>query len=197
MLTPKFLYRASTLIALSLLLVGCSGLKFPSLDQMITNFGDSLPGIWRLATSASYILGMIFIFRGVYQLKLYGDLRTMMSTQTNFKATLMLFLVGAILIFYQPAYESFLMSSFGTSVQSPLAINTDGSGFGASTRVLLNFVQLVGFISFVRGWIYLAQSSNPSTHATAGKAMTHIIGGVLAMNIQGTADILKATFGIY
>lgn len=195
MITLKYVHRAISITVLCLFLVGCQGVQFPSIDQMITNLGSSLSGIWRLVTASSYILGMIFIFRGVYQLKLYGDLRTMMSTQTNFKATLMLFLVGAMLIFYQPATEVFMMSAFGTSKATPIGYGNHPLGISSSMGVILKFVQIIGFISFIRGWIYLTQASQGG-QSTFGKAITHIVGGILAINIEGTANVLQATFGI-
>lgn len=196
MIILKHVYKLITLIAFCFFLVGCQGVQFPAVDQMIANFGSSLSGIWRLVTGASYLLGIVFIFRGVYQLKLYGDLRTMMSTQTNFKATLMLFFVGAVLLFYQPATEMIMMSSFGTSNATPIGYSNSPLGLGASVRVVLKFVQIIGFVSFIRGWIYFTQA-NQGGQNHFGKAITHIVGGILAINIEGTADVLKASFGVF
>lgn len=176
-------------------LAGCSNVQFPQVQDMLANVESSLPGLWRLVSAASYLFGMVFILRGVYQLKVYGDMKTMMSTQTNIKATLMLFLVGAVLIFSQSMFQSLMVSTFGNPQITPLSYSTDSSGPGVSTRVILEIVQLVGFVSFIRGWIYLTQASQGG-HSNFGKAMTHIIGGLLAINIQGASNVLQATFGI-
>lgn len=178
------------------LLSGCQNASMPDVTNMLRTFNLSISGLWSLATSASYLLGIAFILRGVYQLKVYGDLRTMMSTQTNLKSTLVLFFVGAALIFSTNTLQTMMLTTFGYA--SPLEIRgVENKYFSAeSMQVILHFVQFIGLVSFIRGWIYLTQSQNSGGHHTFGKALTHIFGGVLAINIQGTSNVLKATFGL-
>jgi hypothetical protein len=57
--------------------------------------------------------------------------------------------------------------------------------------------QLVGLISFVRGWNILRNAIEGVGQATVPQGLTHIIGGVLAMNISGFMVALDATLGIH
>jgi intracellular multiplication protein IcmC len=189
------MYNIIMMFVLSMFLVGCQGGQFPSLDQFIVNFSASFSGIWKLITAASTLLGLMCFFRGIHGLKVYGDMRTMMSTQANLKATLMLLLVGTVLLFYKPATQMFMMSTFGTDTISPISYSNSQLGFGVVTmNAILKFVQIIGFVSFIRGWMYFTQP-NQGGQSHFGKALTHIIGGVLAINVQGTANVLQGTFG--
>ncbi|WP_342220705.1 hypothetical protein [Rickettsiella endosymbiont of Miltochrista miniata] len=182
-----------------LLLSGCGdSAKYASVEHMLLTMTDQFPNIYRLITALAYLMGIAFIFRGVYQLKVYGDLRTMMSVQTNFKATMMVFFAGTALLYAPTAFKSMMLSTFATTDV------TDPMGYGqvhnlstllASHAVLL-FVQLIGTISFIKGWVSLTHVSNPNGRSSMGKAVTHIVAGLLAINIEGTKEILKASFGM-
>lgn len=197
MLNIKPWIKLFVLVGLALLITGCQSVNMPKVEDMLTNFDKSLPGLWRLVTAGSYIMGIAFILRGVYALKVYGDLRTMMSTQTNLKSTLMLFLVGSALMFTDTIFRNVMMTTFGTTEVSPIGYQSSPLGFsGQSMHVILRFVQLIGLISFIRGWIALTQAQQPGGHSSMGKAFTHILGGTLAINIEGTRNVLMGTFGI-
>lgn len=62
----------------------------------------------------------------------------------------------------------------------------------ALTSVLI-FVQMLGVIAFFRGFLML-KSVGTGKDGQLGKAMTHILGGVLAINIQATVGMLARTF---
>jgi intracellular multiplication protein IcmC len=144
-------------------------------------------------TASAYLFGLVFIFRGVYGLKVYGDMRTMMSSGSNIKGPLILLLVGSALMFFPTTKSVFLETTFGVGQQTPLSYDSV-TGMDVQTfRALLGFVQLVGVISFVRGWIILAHSASPSSQSQFPKAIIHIIAGLLAINIQGTINVVNAT----
>lgn len=181
-----------------LLLSGCANVKFPKVESMLVNVTNEFPNIYRLITATAYLMGIAFIFRGVYQLKVYGDLRTMMSVQTNFKATMMVFFAGAALLYTPTAFKSMLLSTFATTtVTDPMSYQpAKGLWSPWASEAVLRFIQLIGTISFIRGWVFLTHTSNPNGRSTFGKAVTHIIAGLLAINIEGTREMLQASFGI-
>lgn len=190
--------RLIVLTTLCLLLSGCTNASWPDIQQMFNNIGQSVPPLWSMVVGLAYIFGLAFIMRGVYALKVYGDMRTQMSSSSNLKTPLVLLLVGSALIFLPTTKAMMLTTIFAYGDPMPLSyITSNPLWSGQSTQVLLRIVQLVGLIAFVRGWVYLAQttSHNPGQH-TFGKAMTHIIGGILAVNIEGTREVLMGTLGI-
>jgi intracellular multiplication protein IcmC len=179
-------------------LSGCSHVHYAHVESMLLTMSNQFPNIYRLITALSYLIGIAFIFRGIYQLKVYGDLRTMMSVQTNFKATMMVFFAGTALLYAPTAFKSMLLSTFATtSVTDPMSYVTASSlSTLLASQAVLRFIQLIGTISFIKGWISLTHVSNPNGRSTMGKAVTHIVAGLLAINIEGTKEMLEASIGM-
>ncbi|KAF5271536.1 hypothetical protein FQR65_LT05156 [Abscondita terminalis] len=180
-------------------ITGCgNGAQYASVETMLLHMTDQFPNIYRLITALAYLMGIAFIFRGVYQLKVYGDLRTMMSVQTNFKATMMVFFAGTALLYAPTAFNSMMLSTFATTdVKDPMSyMPVHNMSTLLASRAVLLFVQLIGTISFIKGWVSLTHTSNPNGRSSVGKAVTHIVAGLLAVNIEGTKEILQASFGM-
>jgi len=194
----KFICQLFAVGVLFTLAAGCSSnanSSFPTLQTMIINASSQFPAIWKLVTAAAYLMGIAFILRGVYQLKVYGDLRTMMSTQTNLKQTLIVLIVGTVLMYIPTAFQSAMVSTFGTSVPDVIPYKAEGEISAQAMNAIMKFVQLIGIISFIRGWVQLTHASQGG-HSSFGKGITHIIGGLLAVNIEGTRNALEATVGV-
>lgn len=190
--------KLSLLILSCLFVTGCTGLGAPTMQDMFANLAQSIPPIWNMVTAFAYLMGIALILRGVYALKVYGDMRTMMSSQSNLKIPLTLMIAGTALMFLPTMKAVMLTTIFAYSDPMPLSYTTSNPLWSAqSTLVLLRIVQLVGLIAFIRGWVYLAQTASGGGHSqhSFGKSMTHIIGGILAINIEGTKEVLQGTLG--
>lgn len=166
--------------------------------QMLVNLSAAYDPIMKMISGGAYTMGAAFAFMGIYQLKEYGEARTMMSSQTSLKAPLTYLIVAAVLVYLPTAVDILMMSSFGNT-GSPLTYSTAGGSAlvpADVTYAVLRLVQIVGLIAFIRGWVLLAQASKQGAQPALGKALTHIIGGILAINILGTKDVIGATFGV-
>jgi len=163
--------------------------------QMLTNLSRAYPDIWRLLTAACYIIGFAFAMRGVYYLKAYGEMRTMMASSTSLKTPVAFFIVAAVLIYIPTGFKVISQTVFGYS--SPLAYSDVTSGMNPVVlHAITGLISIIGLIAFIRGWLILvANAEHPGGQATLGKALTHIIGGLLAMNVLGVVDIIWNTFG--
>lgn len=181
-----------------LLLSGCENQNYPGIKSALLTITGEFPNIYRLITALAYLMGIAFIFRGVYQLKVYGDLRTMVSVQTNFRATMMFFLAGTALLYAPTAFKDMMLSTFATTdVKNPMSyVQAHDMSTLLALKAVLLFVQLIGTISFIKGWVSLTHVSNPNGRSTMGKAVTHIVAGLLAVNIEGTKQILQASLGL-
>lgn len=72
---------------------------------------------------------------------------------------------------------------------------TDPMGLGLAFTSVLLFVQMLGTIAVFRGFLMLWEATNKGAGSgLIGKSWTHIIGGVLAVNIQLTIATVAATF---
>lgn len=168
-------------------------------EDMLLNLQQSLPGLFHLAVGGAYLIGITMVFKGLYDLKQYGESRTMMSGQRDIKAPLFELMVGTLCIYSPTAFSSVMMSTFGYS--SVLSYNdmstSSGQAISPSAEVVLQIIQVIGVFAFVRGWVLLARSaSGAGQHGVFGKGLAHVFGGVFAINIVGTCNVIAATFGI-
>lgn len=164
---------------------------------MLVNLSKSFPALWKLVTAGCYVIGMGLAIRAIYYLKVYGELRTMMSTQSSLKVPVTYLLVSCVFLFIPTAFQTLTMTFFGTT--SPLGYEQVNSNINPVVLAALGgFVQLLGLVSFVRGWLQLVENAQSpgGGHASFGKALTHIIGGFLLLNIYGVANIVWNTFGV-
>jgi intracellular multiplication protein IcmC len=61
-------------------------------------------------------------------------------------------------------------------------------------RPLAIIIQVIGLIAFVRGWVLVARSaSQGQPPGGTGKGLIHVFGGILAINIVGTINMINNT----
>lgn len=167
-------------------------------EGALVQLSYSLPAVYKLVTGAAYIIGLAFAFKAIYSLKVYGEMRTMMASQTGLKEPLTYLVVAGILIYFPTGFALVMNTTFGYS--SPLQYSQWPGGVAGSYQTsfgaLLMLIQVIGVIAFVRGWMMLARGTGQgSAPGSFGKGMTHIIAGVLAMNVVGTAQVVQNTLG--
>jgi intracellular multiplication protein IcmC len=168
-----------------------------STTSMLANLAPSLVSIQNLLTGAAFIIGVAFLVRGVMALKQLGEQRSHMSPHHSIKEPLIFFLSGTMLLYLKDAINTFNMTLFGNT--SILAYNQLNSNFtsqlaNAGQNIIL-FVQVIGLIAFIRGWIIIAKGATQSGHSQGGfgKGLMHIFGGILAINVVATLNVLTVT----
>lgn len=166
--------------------------------QILINLSDSLGPVSQLISGAAYLIGISFAFKALYHLKIYGELRTMMSSNTSFKEPMAYLFVAAIFIFLPTGVSLIMSTTFGYA--NPLAYSEWPSAGGTSVSpgmiAVFRLVQVIGLIAFIRGWIFIVKSQGQGAQGGFGKGLTHIFGGIAGMNIIGTAQVISATLGI-
>lgn len=182
---------------------GNSASWWGSQANILNNLANSLLPVERLITGAAYLIGLAFAFKAIYSLKSYGESRTMMSSHASLKEPLVYLLVAGVFIYFPTALGILLQTSFGSSSilsYAPVGSRNDAlnSIFGVGSvigRPLTIIIQTVGIISFIRGWILIAKSASQGgqPQGGTGKGLMHIFGGILAMNIVGTLQIINNT----
>lgn len=148
-------------IATGLLLVYSQAAYSVDAAQMLVNFSQSFPAIQTLIVGSAYLLGIAFMFRALYNMKVYGEARAMMSTQSSLKEPVAYFVTGAVFIYLPTALDIFMNTTFGTAnilsyQQMP---GQNKFEYGKGFLAVLRLVQLVGLIAFVRGWLLVAKAS--------------------------------------
>lgn len=170
--------------------------------DILNNIANNLLPVERLITGAAYLIGLAFAFKAIYSLKAYGESRTMMSNSTSIKEPVAYLLVAAIFIYFPTGLAILLNTTFGSSsILQYAPINSNNQAinaiFGASSTVgrpLALIIQVIGVVAFVRGWVLIARSaSQGQPPGGTGKGLMHVFGGILAMNIVATLEIVNNT----
>ncbi|KTC86352.1 hypothetical protein [Legionella brunensis] len=170
--------------------------------DILNNIANNLLPVERLVTGAAYLIGLAFAFKAIYSLKAYGESRTMMSTSTSIKEPLAYLLVAGIFIYFPTGLAILLQTTFGSSsILQYAPVNSDNQAitavFGTGStigRPIAIIIQTLGVIAFVRGWVLIARSaSQGQPPGGTGKGLVHVFGGILAMNIVATLQIINNT----
>lgn len=171
--------------------------------NIIQNIASNLLPVQNLIKGAAYVLGLAFAFKALYSLKIYGEARTMMSQHGSLKEPLTYLFVAAILLILPNTLQTLLNATFGSpnilgyspiNSQNPTFNSLFGSESEAGASIVL-IIQTIGYIAFVRGWMIVVQasSSQGGQPGTLGKGLIHVLGGILAINIVGTLQIVNNT----
>lgn len=168
-----------------------------NVDDMLLHLQSSLGPLYNLAMDSMYVVGIALALKGVYDLRIYGEARTMMSSSNSVKGPLVTLFVAVMCIYAPSAFQTVMVTTFGYSNVLAYSQFPSSSPLGTSAIIILQVVQVIGAYTFLRGWILLARtSSSQGGHGVFGRAILHILGGVFAMNIVGTCNVISATFGI-
>jgi len=161
-----------------------------------------MQSVERLITGAAYLMGLAFAVKALMSLKELGESRAMMSGKASIKEPLIFFIVAAMLVYLPSGFQMLMNTTFGYSnVLAYAPVNSNNSTldilFGQDSAVgasLAIIIQTIGLIAFVRGWVLIARSaSSGQPPGGTGKGMVHVFGGILAMNIVGTLQIINNT----
>lgn len=166
-------------------------------QSMINNLMTEIPALMRLVTAVAYVAGMYFVFLGIMKLKQYGEQRTMMSGEHHMKGPIIYLTVGAMLL-YLPTSVQVGLSTFWTD-PSPYSYQDiiEQSQWMQFIGNCFLIVQLVGTISFIRGLMllsHLGQHHGGGQPGTFTKGLTHIIAGILCINIYQFVQVVSVTF---
>ncbi len=170
------------------------------------NIISSLLSIEKLIVGAAYLMGISFGIKALFSLKKLAEAKSQMADHGSIKEPLIYLLVAAMFLYFPTGFAVLMQTTFGytnvltyvpvTSGSSSLqSLFGDNSAFGYTLSVL---IQVVGAIAFVRGWVLIARSAaQGQPPGGTGTGLVHVFGGILAMNIVGTLQIVNNTiFGV-
>jgi hypothetical protein len=175
-----------------------------SLDVILSNLVQNIHNPMAIFLSGiSICVGLFLIARGLLAAAKIGtDPRAAAP-----KTIIVNFVIGAIMVSIGQMLPVSLQSIFGSSTISQMSTfqginwskitnsSTDFSKVNTAIDAVLSFVQVIGLISFVRGWMILKTAIEGNGQATIPQGATHIIGGAMAINIDKMLTIFDKTFG--
>ena len=174
-----------------------------SIDSIFSNLSTSLSGVSQFLTALSYVSGIYLTVSAVLKFKNFGHRTAFMHVEAGMFGPIMQFFIGVGLL-YTPTFIGVLNATvFGdSSIDDVMAYSASGSSPDWATAIepMYQTIQVIGLIAFLRGWLILTKSVQKDGGNQPGqttKGIIHIIGGVMAMNITRTIDIITASFGLY
>jgi intracellular multiplication protein IcmC len=173
-----------------------------SFEKMYENLTTAFSELRYLIYSISYVTGIALAARGVMMYRIFAN-QTFGSAQRGEMAGPMVHIVvGAVLVYFPSAIDTSLTTLFGSSdilrAESLFAYESiEGvERWNKITLLIVRYLSLIGLIAFFRGWIILSKMAHSGSQpGSIGKGITHIIGGVLLINIVDTVNIIAATLG--
>jgi hypothetical protein len=182
----------------SMVLLGlmfASGVHAETLPGMMVNFSSSYPGIWKLMYGATYLIGLLLVCSSIFSWVRVVDGRS----QTKMAVPISQFIIGSALYQFSNAFkmveDTFAMTHNANILNAAGVSGSGMAGWSAGAiAAVLGFVQILGFIAFVRGWLLLHKYNTGEARDGLGRGITHIVGGVLSVNVRFTVETLANTF---
>ena len=180
-------------------LVGCKEVSATAADnigQILLNIQKTLPFVWKMLIALSYVMGITFTLIGLFRLKKYGQQTVMMMAAANIGEPMIFLFVGISLVYMPSLFKSMTQTFWGANVTGILSYQTDASTSTQRSEAVgpvLQIVRVIGLVAFIRGFALLTRLAGQAQPGVLGKAVIHIVGGTLAVNIYATIDIINQT----
>ena len=173
-----------------------------SLAAAFANLASSFYGLEKLIITVSYVIGLMLIVRGVMMYRIFANQTYGSAQRGEIAGPLVFLVVGIILLYFPSSLNTSLYTFFGTSEIGQLqelaaySNRSQSETFLQLQNIVVKYLKLIGLIAFVRGWVILAKMGHPGAQpGSIGKGITHIIGGVVLINIIDVLIIFENTFG--
>ena len=192
-------YRTIKWLVLTLLVILILPVTTYSMDfaAMLDALQTNAKPVISLVKAVAYVLGFWFIVSAIQELKVIGHMQHGMSAPQGggIGKPFARFILGAALIYFPSTIDTAIVTLWGTG--GIMQYNAGSGGqFDQIQAGVYALVQAVGYISFVRGAVILSRSTHAGAQqGSVGKGIVHMIGGILAINIVATIDVIKSSFG--
>lgn len=169
-----------------------------NLNTMLAALKSNAEPIIALTKTIAYVMGFWLAISGIQDLKVIGHSRGFgMSPESGqLSRPLMRFGIGVALIYFPSTIDLAVSTLWGSSSILEYQV-TSSDPFGPAKEGAVALIKIIGYISFVRGLIILSRSTSHqgSQQGTIGKGIVHLIGGILAINIGATIEVIKNSLG--
>lgn len=182
------------LLGLLALAPGVALAQAPDIAQMFANFSESSVALMNMVRWAAFLIGIIISSIAIMKFKEHSE----SGGRVKLGTPIFLTVIGACLLAFPGSVSTVTETlALGSNSATELTRVPDGGGvpgMAAALAGILLFIKLIGHIAFVRGFLLLKNLAEGQQGAGLGRALTHIFGGAMAININATVGILAATF---
>ncbi len=195
------------------MLIATNANAVQSMEQILVNVKALVRPITGLVLIISFLLGILMMLRGLLMMRQFALPINQASKPGEIAGPLVHLFVGAILIYIPAASDSLSLTLFDINIAntSIMDINTSASPkasqellgytetvikdqWAALFDTIVVYIQLIGFIAFIRGWLLIGESGNPGVQpGSISRGVVHVIGGILAINFVPFIQALQET----
>lgn len=179
------------------LLIGLTFMASPAysadLGTMFASFQKSGGQLINFVNKLNVVIAIFLIIGSVFRFAQVGQ-----DPRNSPRVPIAMFLCGVFLWAMTGTLDAISQSlAMGPSAGNVL-LDYKGNQTGTSKEAIkgvLIFIQLLGYIAFIRGVLMLNQAGM-GKDGMVGRGLTHCIGGVLAINILMTVQVVANTYGL-
>jgi len=193
--------------AVSFLIMGCLAIPAYAANAYSSSFFDAtyllnqlhkqIPQLVQFIVALSYVSGICMFAIALMKLKAFGH----HHGNASFSQPLTYLAVGVGLVFF-PSTVNMMTVTFmgpgGGDVAYSYATPSISAGYSTVLPSVLGIIRLAGFIAFLKGCFMLTRDHSQGGHRQGGGvtvAVMCIIGGILAVNVMSTYNIIKVAIG--
>lgn len=167
--------------------------------EMFSNLEQSMAKIYPALIKILNLAGYFMILKAIFMLKKLGHRTAFMGGSSSLVGPIAVIFIGIIMINAQEFIKVIVLTLYGQKIQSTKdwesAHGNSDSWYSALTPIV-GLVQVIGLVAFFRGIIILTKACNENSQpGNVSKGLMHILGGVMAVNITGTIDLIDKTLG--
>lgn len=162
-------------------------------QAMLQNIGT----LGNILNVISIMMGLGLFLSGLFQFKKYGESRTQMSSQHSIAGPLALIISGVFLLILPYTITTALLAFWGPGQTLPLQYQGPTTyDIDVYIPVILAFIRLIGVGAIIRSLVLFSKLGHQAQPGTMGKAMMHLLGGILCVHILGTIQLVEFIFDL-
>lgn len=177
-------HRYALLYYYVLLVAGVYAQEY-DLQNVVRNISIQIDPIKNFLMVLSYVIGVGMCVVAIMKLKKYGTKTAFMHVEMTLLGPFLQFFVG-VGLFYLPTFITSLNQTVWQDVSNvDISLGYETESSANYIAPILGIIQIIGIIAFLRGWVQISRATNAGNQpGVVSKALTFIIGGLLAINIQ-------------
>ncbi len=208
------------IVALSIPTVALASITELDVQDVLENLKKILNPAMAMLLTISFIMGIVFMLRGLLLLKAFSQPLTQATRPGEIAGPMVYIFVGAVMIYIPTSTDVLSATLFGSGLPSIFPGAQGSSSFvprleemgNASDQIMgyssitiesqwatmidtiVLYMQFIGFLAFMRGWMLIAHAGQPGVQpGSISKGIIHIVGGILAINFLPLVNAVRNT----
>lgn len=173
------------------------------LEKASAGLLSSFYSLEHLIVALSYVIGLTLTIRGLMMYRIFANQTYGSAQRGEIAGPLVFLVVGIVLLYFPTSINLSVNTLFGSSELSAFESlagyqsTTTGPNWYLIQNVIVKYLNLIGLIAFIRGWVILSKMGHSGAQpGSIAKGIVHIVGGIILINLISTIKVLAGTFGL-